>query len=534
MRSRLVLCLAVVLAACDSGGSSGPPPIPNVPWGTLRHDIANSGIGTTIERNGGTSRLLYVPPDEVTLSTPTIDKNGHIILATESGLVSINKSGEFRWVFEGYSMVGPPADDPSCSVCTLGTSGCIPVGRVTAAPAVSPGNTIIVGNDGDDGSNDRRLFALQERGNTLDCIWVFPSPGEPGLNGFKSSASILVNSLDLSLASIFIGADDGLLRALNFDGTVRWSVRASGPITASPALDSSGTVYVTTPEGILRAVDFGGTPVNNPVAIGVPFPPQPGQPPIQASPSVSASVYAIGSSGSVVGVTPPAAFKWQFTPPVTSIIRASTGFVSQAFSQGSETTFDNIVYAMDERGMLFGIRDLNGSLLYFQRCVKDGVFNLTQDCRMDSCDPGQGECSNGRCSLDTDQVCTGDSCPGDEVCTTLPPCTNPPQFGVPCMNTLLIPSVPATFVDTSPALSPDAFAVVGTRDGRICARTLNNLIPGQTLDNPTETWMAGNGCIEIDSTLAATDPRRATRSSAIIGESGVIYVTNGKGLYEIK
>jgi hypothetical protein len=60
MRGRLVLVLAVALAACQSGGgSNGTPPIPIPPWGNFRHDISNSATNTStttgslsIARNG--------------------------------------------------------------------------------------------------------------------------------------------------------------------------------------------------------------------------------------------------------------------------------------------------------------------------------------------------------------------------------------------------------------------------------------------------------------------------------------------------
>jgi outer membrane protein assembly factor BamB len=522
MRSRLALGLAVALAPCSDGGSSGST-IPTVPWANFRHDNSNSAVSGTIQRNEGNPQLLFATADgTITLSTPAIDRNGHPLLGTDNGVVSLDQDGDVRWTFEGYSTAEAP--DTPCTACALGTPGCVPVGRVTASPTVSPGNTIVFGTDGADG----RLFAIEDRQQEADCNWIFPAADAPGL-GFRSSAAVLINSLDLSLQSVFVGADDGVLRGLNADGSVRWSVATAGPITASPTLDGNLTTYVTTADGVIPAVSFSGVPVPNPISIG-----RPPDAPFQQSPAASISLYAVGSGGSLFGITPPAQPKWQFTrtPPVDSLIRGSPAFVGQSFSQQAETTFDTIVYVVDTTGTAFGVRDSNGMLLQLQRCTED----LTQDCRTQSCDPEQGECGdNGRCSIDTEQSCTRDSCMtnGNGTCIALPTCENPPQ-ATGCCNIIVVPSAPATTIPASPILSGDLFVVVGTSDGRVCARTLDNFVPGQTLDNPTETWRDGNGCITLDPTLDPTSPEAATRSSPIIGENGRIYVTTDAGLWVIE
>ena len=522
MRSRLALGLAVVLAACSGGGSSGPN-VPPVPWANFRHDNSNSALNGAIQRNDGTPHLLFpTSADTITLSTPAIDRNGNLLLGTSNGVISLDKdSGDVRWAFDGFSTAEAP--DTPCSVCMLGTPGCVPVGRVTASPSVSPGENIIFGTEGVNG----RLFAIHEQNRDIECDWIFPAANQPGL-GFRSSAAVLINTLDLSLQSVFIGADDGLLRGLNADGTVRWSVATAGPITASPTLDGNLTTYVTTADGVIPAIGFSGAPVPNPpISIG-----RPPEAPFQPSPAASVSLYAVGSGGSLFAVTPTAQLKWQYTPPATSAIRSSPAFAGESFSQQGETTFDTIAYIVDTEGTAFGVRDSNGMLLQLQRCSED----LTQDCRTDSCMAGQGTCeSNNRCSIDTTQTCTRDSCMsnGNGTCTPLPPCNDPPQANG-CSNTIMIPSAPATTIPASPVLSGDLFVVVGTEDGRVCARTLDNLVPGQTLDSQTETWRVGQGCITLDPTLDPTSPEAATQSSPIIGENGRIYVTTNAGLWVIE
>lgn len=526
MRSRLALGLAVLLAACSDGGSSGPN-IPTVPWANFRHDNSNSALNGAILRNEGNPQLVFpVVEGTITLSTPAIDRNGNLLLGTSNGVMSLDQDGNVRWTFEGYSTSGAP--DPPCTVCTLGTPGCLPVGRVTASPTVSPGDTIVFGTEGPDG----RLFAIEEHQLDIDCNWIFPSANEPGV-GFRSSAAVLINTLDLSLQSVFVGADDGLLRGINADGTVRWSVATGGPVTASPTLDSNLNTYVTTADGIIPSVSFSGTPFGTPISVGRPL-----DAPFQPSPAVLLDLYAIGSGGSLIAIVPPATRKWGFTPPTSSVIRGSPAFAGQSFSQQAETTFDTIVYVVDTQGTAFGVRDANGMLLQLQRCPggPDDPHPFTQDCRLQSCEPGQGKCeNNNRCSDDDTVTCTRDSCETSDMgtCTLLPYCTDV-EPGVPCSNTNAIPSAPATTIPASPVLSGDLFVVVGTSDGRVCARTLDNLVPGQTLDSPTETWRDGEGCITLDPTIDPTSPDASTRSSPIIGQNGRIYVTTDAGLWVIE
>ena len=74
-------------------------------------------------------------------------------------------------------------------------------------------------------------------------------------------------------------------------------------------------------------------------------------------------------------------------------------------------------------------------------------------------------------------------------------------------------------MQTSPAISSEAFAVVGSADGRVCARSFQGLVP----EDPA--WE--DGCVAIGDDLP-------TRSSPAIGSDGVIYITTDSGLYEIR
>jgi hypothetical protein len=138
-----------------------------------------------------------------------------------------------------------------------------------------------------------------------------------------------------------------------------------------------------------------------------------------------------------------------------------------------------------------------------------------EDCTLDSCAPFDATCDEEtrRCAImvGPDEACTQDSCL--------------PNFG-PCIElpgSIEISGGPVA-IGTSPVISADLFVVVGTDDGRLCARTLNDLTPGYDLSPPTPLW--ASGCVALGD--------RPTRSSPAIGKNGVIYVTTDAGLYIIK
>ena len=265
----------------------------------------------------------------------------------------------------------------------------------------------------------------------------------PGQGSFasKSSAAALINSVDLSLASVFVGGDDGVLRALNADGTLRWSFPAGGSTTDQQLARHrfEQTRYVQTPDGMLTAINAAGRvawQARVGAVDGTPF---------QPSPGVGTSVYAIGTSGALVAVNAVGGQKWQFTP--SSPIRGSLAFIPQSFNQGSQAVIDTIVYAVDVEGKAYGVRDSTGQPLQLQGCSN----NLTLDCTFDTCPP-DGTCRAtpaarirrprrargqlgppeamcgvlGRCSNDRNQVCIfPDACPTCNDRTDARPRTNP-------------------------------------------------------------------------------------------------------------
>jgi outer membrane protein assembly factor BamB len=59
--------------------------------------------------------------------------------------------------------------------------------------------------------------------------------------------------------TIYFGAFDHKLHALNPDGRAKWTFATDSEITASPAIGADGTVYITSMDGNLYAVNSDGT-----------------------------------------------------------------------------------------------------------------------------------------------------------------------------------------------------------------------------------------------------------------------------------
>ena len=294
-----------------------------------------------------------------------------------------------------------------------------------------------------------------------------------------------------------------------------------------PAVDSNNNIYITSPDGTLSAVDSAGR-------LAWRFP-------IGAPGRAGRNAASVAGGGDhrlrdrlrrfVFGVNPNGTQKWQFTPPHP--IAGSPAHLIQTFDQGPVNVIDTIVYVVDVQGTAYGLSDLNGMVVQLQRCAGDP----TLDCRTDSWPPEQRDLQRRQPLLGRRErrPARRSSCP---------------QADAPCTVTDGIISITggAVPIDTSPVVSGDLFVVVGTSDGRVCARTLDDMVPGQTLNPPTAGWghcdvttsqvclvnadcPAGETCVRGCIALGDGGP---TRSSPIIGEDGTIYVTTDAGLYVIK
>lgn len=517
MRLRLTLALCLLLSACSSDDSGPPTTVPSLPWGLFRHDSNNTGSGNSITENRGEVTLVASIPGGVGWSTPSVDRDSNVYLGTRNGIISVDRLGATRWQLTTCA----PEDGPA-----------LPIGPVSSSLNVQAGGTIVFGSDPSD-SDRGAIFYVNEQNRDVTCEWTFEPPSGLARSGSRGSAQVQIDPTDLSLLSVFIGANNGFLQAINGIGTPRWtfpSGGASGPITSTPAVAINSATYVTTPDGLLLGVDSAGRKLQGngwPFPIGIPP-----AAPLQQSASVDVSVYAIGAGSALYAINPDGSLKWQYSPQAD--VLGTQAFISQSVDEGSITLFDTIVYIVDRNGTLYGIRDSTGQPMVTQRCSGD----IERSCRTDSCEIEGSECRNNRCTIgecsdDPDITCMDDDdCPeGTGTCDRMectPDSCKSDNKGV-CEQTypgVLPLTTEAVPVETSPVVSGDLFAIVGTADGRVCARGLDTTVPGDK-DNPNNPWIVGNGCIELGDGLPVL-------SSPAIGPHSRIYVTTATGLYVIE
>lgn len=489
MRWQAAALFLVVLTACSSDSSSSEPSVPVLPWGSFRHDLGNSGIGLGISANSGSVRLL-ASDFGTTGSTPAIDNNGNVFVGTDSGVVSFNDRGHLRW-----------------RVTTCDTeSASMPIGPVWSSPTVTAGGNVVFGSDAT-ATVAGAVFAMRERNNNeVVCLWAFTPTGALPTFSVRSSPQVQLDPRDFAILSVFVGTGAGYLQAINGNiGTARWGfptgAPAAGPVTSSPALNITNELYVTTPDGLLSAIDGSGRVLWQ-YPIGVPPPTL-----LQQSPAVSGTtIFSLGTAGTLFGVNPDGTLKWQYVPQAA--IPGSPAFLVQAINVGPDATTDTIVYLADVNGTLYGVRNQDGSILEVQRCSLDP----TRTCRTDSCDPGEGTCEDGRCTLSDDQ-CTADTCiNADEGECLATPALLPVTDG-------------SVTITGSPSVSTDFFVIIGTTDGRVCARGLDGTVPGDD-DDPENPWLSG--CIALGDGLPVLS------SSPAIGSNGKIHVTTASGLYVVE
>lgn len=488
-RLGLSLVFCALLLGCSSGGSSGSiqfTPLPQ--WSSFRRDTSNSGVGLgAVQSNQGQMRALI---DAEVSSPPAIGLDGRLYVGTTSGLLALETAENVQWRFESCDVdVGLP-DADRC----IGTDV---VGEIRAAPALTAGGDIVVV------STAGCVFAVHDEGPTGRCLWATTLPGSGTCTGAdtcaRSSPQAVIRAGDLTLASVFLGGPGGTLQALNGNGSERWRFTgtgaALGPITSTVAIGGDG-VFLTTAGGVLQAVDAAGrsqwrVTIGSDGDAGT----------LTPSPAVGLAVYAVGGAGRLFAYNPDGSLKWSFETATATRLSGSPAVASQLVEEPDGTTlFEPIVYVVDREGTLYGVRDSTGQVLELPRCTASN-----EACTVDSCQSAsEGTCQDGHCT-DTGSDCTADSCLADDGTCVLR-----------SASLLLVPDGSPNC--TSPTVSADLFAMVGTDAGSLCARQLDGTTP------ETPIWQTG--CLSLGGGPVQYPP--------VTGDDDVIYVVADGTLYAIE
>jgi outer membrane protein assembly factor BamB len=265
---------------------------------------------------GGVDRTLYSlrPADgrsnwelllgDVISSSPAIGHDGTVYVGVWSGrLYAVSPAGLPLWSFPtGDVIESSPAIGPDGTIYfgsfdqtfyALTPSGAekwrfATAGEIFSSPAIAADGTIYFG------SRDQRLYALAPDGTkkwdflTNGPVDASPVLGADGTVYFASDRSFYalnpgdtedrvrwraeINTTTISSAvvrgdgTIIFGADDGIVRALNPDGTEKWRFNtetgAGNLIESSPIIGPDGSIYVGSLDGALYKLNGNGSPVS--------------------------------------------------------------------------------------------------------------------------------------------------------------------------------------------------------------------------------------------------------------------------------
>lgn len=209
---------------------------------------------------------LYIP------SSPTIGTNGVVYVAIFGVLFALNPNGTLNWINQNYS-------SNNCSL-------------VYGTPAIDSNGILYV--SGEDGG----LCSIDQNGipqwNGFFSALVLPLSSPPtiknntiyfslgvGVTDFSLTSLVAVNSqgneqwgyIDNDITestltapaigsdgTVYFGTGNGLLYAINPDGTLKWAYVNGIPIVSNPVIGADGTIYFGDTDGKLYAFTPQGLP----------------------------------------------------------------------------------------------------------------------------------------------------------------------------------------------------------------------------------------------------------------------------------
>ena len=254
------------------------------PWPMVGHDERHTGLSTT-DTSSSTGKLKWKFVTGGFVGSSAVAADGTVYVgSTDGNLYALDHTGSPKWKV-------PNGVQPDFEA---------------ADPVIGPDGTVYFG------SSDESLYAVDPGGKIK---WSFATgPGDDGLYGVTSA--------------------DRNLYAFNPDGSLRWtaSINMSGKV---PAIGADGTIYIPFFEGPsmnpvvgLRAVNpDGSTKWSLITADGADFP----------SVIASDGTLYLPSGWNLLAVTPAGGLKWRFTVngPVFSPVIGPDGTIYHGANDGS-------------------------------------------------------------------------------------------------------------------------------------------------------------------------------------------------------
>ncbi len=166
-------------------------------------------------------------------------------LATSFRVISTPAIGEDGTLYFGGRAIG--ADRPSGRLISVDPGGTVrwmleDIDAIYSSPAIGPDGTIYV-------AGGHHVYAVDPQG---EIQWAHERDHHETL--FLASSPAIASD-----GTIYVGGEDGLLYAINPDGSPRWTFGTGDRIRSSPSIGLDGTVYFGSHDGRLYAVSPNGT-----------------------------------------------------------------------------------------------------------------------------------------------------------------------------------------------------------------------------------------------------------------------------------
>ena len=180
-------------------------------------DHAERSRWHALSPQGGMLWTLELP--NMSWSTPAIGADGTLYLGSgiraPGSLVAVDPAGFVRWVLDGLD-------------------------GITSSPAIGPDGTIHV-------AGGHHVHAVDPRG---EIQWIYETSDDTF--GFSSPAVA-------SDGTIYVGGIDERLYAIDRDGSLKWTFKASDRVWSPSSIGPDGTIYFGTFDGLLYAVNPDGS-----------------------------------------------------------------------------------------------------------------------------------------------------------------------------------------------------------------------------------------------------------------------------------
>ncbi|MBI4835365.1 MAG: PQQ-binding-like beta-propeller repeat protein, partial [Planctomycetes bacterium] len=196
-------------------------------WPKAHCDLANTSRAEYAGPTTGGLKWAALGMGGMT-SAAVLDSKGNVYIGTTSRLESYDSTGAKRWVYDIPQYIG--SNDR----------------YIYASPALGSDGTIYICVNTMDGLMKSKLYAVRSSDGAYK--WDYPSGAGVIFSSIYSAPTIG------SDGTVYFGAGDGKLYAVNPDGSPKWDYfPAMGSIEASPAIDSQGFIYCGTTNGYMFA-----------------------------------------------------------------------------------------------------------------------------------------------------------------------------------------------------------------------------------------------------------------------------------------